>query len=46
MDKKKYEASSIEILRFTDDDIITQSGGDNLGVWHDTWNDIFDNSEE
>lgn len=27
MDKKKYEASSIEILRFTDDDIITQSGG-------------------
>ena len=27
MEKKRYETISLEILRFTDDDIITQSGG-------------------
>ena len=38
MEKKRYETISLEILRFTDDDIITQSGEtDNLGGWHNTW---------
>lgn len=51
MEKKRYETISLEILRFADDDIITQSGGaDNLGGWDNAWNDalggIFDNSEE
>ena len=27
MEKKRYETISLEILRFADDDIITQSGG-------------------
>ena len=48
MEKKRYETISLEILRFTDDDIITQSGGgaDNLGGWHDGWLDgIFENTE-
>lgn len=27
MDKKKYEAFSLEILRFDDSDVVTTSGG-------------------
>ena len=36
MDKKKYEAFTLEILRFDDSDVVTTSGGggDNLGGWH------------
>ena len=39
MDKKKYEAFTLEILRFDDSDVVTTSGGwvDNLGGWHNTW---------
>lgn len=47
MEKKRYETISLEILRFADDDIITQSGEtDNLGGWHDGWlGGIFENTE-
>lgn len=40
--KKRYEKIVLEILRFSDDDVITASGGDNLGGWHDTWENVFD----
>lgn len=44
MEKKFYEESKVEVLCFDDSDVITASGGDdNLGGWHDTWNNVFEN---
>lgn len=35
--RKKFEEPQIIVIAFAANDVITTSGGDNIGGWHNDW---------